>query len=52
MNADSVKITWLGTGIFVTEFWKITHTVAPESIRIFEFNMMLWIAEATFKNIS
>jgi len=37
---------------FVTEFWKITHMVMPEIIRIFEFSMTLLIAETTFKNIS
>jgi len=26
--------------------------VAPETIKIFELSMMLWIEEATFKNIS
>jgi len=36
----------------VTELWKITHMVAPETIRIFEFSLALAIAEATFKNIS
>jgi len=36
----------------VTEFWKITHMGAPETIRIFEFTMALLIAETTFKNIS
>jgi len=38
--------------IIVTEFWKITHMVAPETIRIFELSMALLIAENTFKNIS
>jgi len=33
----------------VTEFWKITHMVAPG---IFEFSIALLIAETTFKNIS
>jgi len=33
---------------FVTEFWKITHMGAPETIRIFEFSMALLIAEKTF----
>jgi len=37
---------------FVTEFWKITHMGAPETIRIFEFSMALLITETTFKNIS
>jgi len=36
----------------VTEFWKITHMVASETIRIFEFSMALSIAKTTFKNIS
>jgi len=36
----------------VTEFWKITLMVAPETIIIFELSMMLRIEEATFKNIS
>jgi len=36
----------------VTEIWKITHMVTPETVRIFEFSMALLIAEATFKNIS
>jgi len=36
----------------VTEFWKITHIVALETIRNFESSMALLIAEATFKNIS
>jgi len=36
----------------VTEFWKITHMVVPETIRIFEYSMALLIAETTFKNIS
>jgi len=36
----------------VTEFWKITHMGAPETIRIFEFSMTLLITETTFKNIS
>jgi len=36
----------------VTEFWKITYMVVPETIRIFEFSMALLIAEITFKNIS
>jgi len=31
----------------VTEFWKITHMVAPETIRIFELSMALLIAEIT-----
>jgi len=34
---------------YVTEFWKITHMVAPETITIFEFSMALLIAETTFK---
>jgi len=38
--------------IFDTEFRKITHMVAPETIRIFEFSMALLIAETTFKHIS
>jgi len=38
--------------VYVTEFWKITLMVAPETIRIFELSMMLRIEEATFKNIS
>jgi len=38
--------------IYVTEFWKITHMVAHETIRIFEFSMALLISETTFKNIS
>jgi len=33
----------------MTEFWKITHMVVPEPIRIFEFSMALLIAETTFK---
>jgi len=33
---------------FVTEFWKITHMVAPETIRIFEFSMALLIGETNF----
>jgi len=37
---------------FVTEFWKITHMVVPETIRIFEFTMELLIAETNFNNIS
>jgi len=37
---------------YVIEFWKITHMVVPETIRIFEFSMALSIAETTFKNIS
>jgi len=37
---------------FVTEFWKIPHMDAPETIRIFEFSMALLIAVITFKNIS
>jgi len=37
---------------YVTEFWKITHMVVPETIKIFEFSMVLLIAETTFKNIS
>jgi len=36
----------------VTEFWKITHMAAHETIRVFEFRMALLIAETTFKNIS
>jgi len=40
-----------GITIYVTEFWKITHMGAPETIRIFEFSMVLLIAETTFKNI-
>jgi len=36
----------------VTGFWKITYMGTPETIRIFEFNMALLIAETTFKNIS
>jgi len=35
--------------IIVTEFWKITHMGAPETIRIFEFSMALLIAETTLK---
>jgi len=31
--------------IIVTEFWKITHIVAPETIGIFDFTMVLLIAE-------
>jgi len=31
---------------------EITHMGTPETIRIFEFNMALLIAETTFKNIS
>jgi len=38
--------------VYVTEFWKITHMVAPETIGIFEFSMPLLIAETAFKNIS
>jgi len=38
--------------LYVTEFCKITHMVAPKTIRIFEFSMVLLIAETTFKNIS
>jgi len=34
----------------VTEFWKITHMVAPETIRIVEFSVALLIVETTFKN--
>jgi len=37
---------------YVTGFWKITHVVATEIIRIFEISMALLIAETTFKNIS
>jgi len=37
--------------VFVTEFWKITHMGAPETIRIFEFSMALLIAETTFKTL-
>jgi len=42
----------LHRSLFVTKFWKITHTVVPETIRIFELSMALLIAETTFKNIS
>jgi len=35
--------------INATEFWKITHMGAPETIRVFEFGMALLIAETTFK---
>jgi len=38
-------------GVYVTEFLKITHMVAPETIKIFELSMELLIAETTFKNI-
>jgi len=37
--------------IFVTKFWKITHMVAIETIRIFELSMALLIAETTFENV-
>ena len=30
---------------YVTEFWKITHIVVPETIEIFDFTMTLWIAQ-------
>jgi len=33
----------------VTEFWKITHIVAPETIGIFDFTMVLWIAQNPFQ---
>jgi len=39
-------------GSYETEFWKITHMGAPETIRIFQFSMALFIPETTFKNIS
>jgi len=29
----------------VTEFWKITHIVVPETIGIFDFAMVLQIAQ-------
>jgi len=29
----------------VTEFWKITNIVVPETIGIFDFTMTLWIAQ-------
>ena len=34
--------------LYVTEFWKITLMVAPETIRIFGTSMVLLIAESTF----
>jgi len=30
---------------YVTEFWKITHIVMPETIGILKFTMVLWIAQ-------
>jgi len=52
-NASSQRLVrQIFTSIYVTEFWKITHMVTPETIRIFEFSMALLIAEKTFKNIS
>jgi len=33
--------------LYVIEFWKIIHMVAPETTRIFEFSMALLIAETT-----
>jgi len=38
--------------IYVTEFWKITLMVAPETITIFESNMVLLTKENTFQNNS
>ena len=32
---------------YVTEFWKITHIVAPETIGIFDFIMVLQIPQNT-----
>ena len=34
---------------YVTEFWKITLIVVPETIRIFETSMVLLLAESTFQ---
>ena len=34
-------------GIRVTEFWKINHFIAHETIRIFMFNMVYLLAETT-----
>jgi len=50
-NQDDFNLDWWLT-LNVTEFWRITHMVAPETIRIFEFSMALLIAKTTFKNIS
>ena len=38
--------------IYVTEFWKITHMVVHEIIRIFMFGVLLIRAGNKFKNIS
>jgi len=35
--------------IYVTEFWKITLMVMPETIRIFQFTIMLLTAEKPSK---
>jgi len=45
-------IKYLLKNACVTKFWKITHMVVPETIKIFELSMALLIAEKTFKNIS
>ena len=37
--------------VYVTEFWKIILMVVPETIRIFDFTMVLLTAENT-SNIS
>jgi len=54
LNAIYIVLNYfaLNKYIIVTEFWKITHMGAPETIRIFEFSMALLIVEITFKNIS
>jgi len=46
------KATASAISVYVTEFWKITHMVVPETMKIFEFSMALLIAETTLKNIS
>jgi len=40
---------FVGQVTYVTEFWKITHMGAPETIRFFELSMALLIAETNFK---